>query len=242
MSLVPNQTFANPTTPYFEPAGETLRASTTNQPTNFTELFAYAPDVTGVLCNSFAGGNASSQLQLQSDASTGFASILAGTTPTIATAMNIGVNVSNNGVAHGRVIFTLPPQLASAGTPLALPFVLNQAWAGGVNTTYSITMTPPAGIFTRPNILVKSQYTSRNNDAANQVNVIPSVQVPSFPSQAGTQLVVGNSGQDSFSQTTDFVLVQGTHYTSASTQIVFSFLIGGTAGSGVCSLTAVGLC
>jgi hypothetical protein len=102
-------------------------------------------------------------------------------------------------------------------------------------------MTPTQAIFSRPNILVKSQYTSRNNDAANQVNVIPSVQVPTFPSQAGTQLVVGNTSQDSFSQTTDFVLVSGVHYNSASTQIVFSFLIGGTAGSGVCSLTALGL-
>ena len=243
MALVPNLTFANPTTPYFEPAGETIRATTTNKPNNFVELFAYTPDVTGVLLNSDAGSGSSSQVLITNDASVGFCLVGAGTgnpaSPT--NAFTIGTNVSNNGVANGRVIFNLPPQLG-VNLPLNIPFVVNQVWAGGNNTTYTITMTPTQAIFSRPNILVKSQYTSRNNDAANQVNVIPSVQCAGFASQSGTQLVVGNSGQDSFSQQTDFVLVQGTHYNSASTSIVFSYLIGGTAGSGVCSLTAIGLC
>jgi hypothetical protein len=158
------------------------------------------------------------------------------------TVSTVVLNAAAFGNTTGRTIFpaSIPPQIGN-GLPFTIPFVLNQAWVGGNNTTLTITMTPTQAIFSRPNILVKSQYTSRNNDAANQVNVIPSVQVPTFPSQAGTQLVVGNSSQDSFSQITDFVLVQGTHYSSASTQIVFSYLIGGTAGSGVCSLTALGL-
>lgn len=242
MSLLPCSTHSAPQDEIYVREGQVIAAASPLDTGNRSELFAYAPSDSGLQFSSRISPGNTLLFQMDNSAVSGALTTTCGVNNAAIPVSTVVLNQAAYGNTNGRTIFpaNLPPQVGN-GFPFTIPFVQNQVWAGGNNTTYTISVLPPSAVFARPYILVKSQYTSRNNDAANQVNVIPSVQVPTFPSQSGPQLTVGNSGQDSFSQQTDFVLTQGTHYNSSSTTITFSYLIGGTAGSGVCSLTALGL-